>query len=59
MGGPKEEKSDWRYRRPGEIYCRYKPLNIVDEIKLRRLALASNTRTMEEEEEMVPERIVN
>jgi hypothetical protein len=52
MGGLKQEKMDWRHRRPGEIYCHYEL-----QIKLIRLGLAGNSRTVEEE--MVLRRIVN
>jgi hypothetical protein len=57
MGGPKQEKREWDRRRTREIYCHYRLLNIVDEIKLRRLGFAGNTRITEEE--MAPKRIVN
>ena len=57
MCGQKREKRDWRHRRPGETYYRYKLLNIVDEIKFRRLGLAGNTRTVEGE--IVKKWIVN
>jgi hypothetical protein len=36
--GPIQEKGHWHIKWNSEIYSLYKVLNIVDEIKIRRLA---------------------
>jgi hypothetical protein len=47
--GPTQDKGRWRPRRNGGIYNLYKDLNIVDDIKTRRLGWAEHIVRMEDE----------
>jgi hypothetical protein len=47
--GPIQDKRRWRPRWNSEIYNLYKVLNIVDDIKIRRIGWADHVARMEDE----------
>ena len=47
--GPTQDKGSWRPRWNSEIYNLYKDLNIVDDIKIRRLEWARHVVRMEDD----------
>jgi hypothetical protein len=47
--GPTHERGCWRPRWNNELYSLHKELNIVEDIKIRRLELAGHIMRMEEE----------
>jgi hypothetical protein len=55
--GPAHEGRSWRPRWNNELYSLYKELNIVEDIKIRRLEWAGHIIRMEEE--MIPKMVLN
>ena len=55
--GPIEDKGRWRHRWNSGIYNLYKDLNIVEDIKIRRLRWASGVTRMEDER--IPKKVLN
>jgi hypothetical protein len=47
--GPNHERGCWHPRWNNELYSLYKELNIVEDIKIRRLELAGHIIRMEED----------
>ena len=52
---PTQEVGCWRPRWNNELYSLYRELNIVEEIKIRRLEWAGHTIRMEEE--IIPKKV--
>jgi len=55
--GPTQEGGRWLPRRNSELYSLYKELNIVENIKIRRLGWVGHIIRMEEER--IPKKVLN
>ena len=55
--GPIQDKERWHPRWNSEVYNLYKDLNILDDIKIRRLGWAGHFVRMEDD--MIPQKILN
>jgi hypothetical protein len=55
--GPMQDKEHWHPRWNSEVYNLYKDLNILDDIKIRRLGWAGHFVRMEDEK--IPKKTLN